>query len=245
MVLREEYTELPSTQDRAIELARAGAPDGTRVVARAQTAGRGRLDHAWNSPEGGLYVSVIVRDPPAPGSMLPLAVGTHLLDHLSAAYRLPLRLKWPNDLLVLEGEERPRKIAGVLVDRVVAPGGAKAVVGIGVNVRWPDDGPPSEIAARAAALAEFVHPPPSLVRIEEDVAASIDRTSAVLASPEGSDVVRRRCEELLYGLGRRVSVDGRMVGRIQGVGAEGELWVDSGGRRVAIRAGDVSVEDRR
>lgn len=243
MVLREEYTELPSTQERAIELARAGAPEGTRVVARLQTAGRGRLDHTWASPEGGLYVSVLVRDPRPVPSLLPLAVGAALLDHLDRAYRVPLRLKWPNDLLVVDGDRPPRKIAGILVDRVIAPSGPVAVVGVGMNVRWPDDGLAPDLAARIASLAEFVRPPPSLVRLEEDVAEAVDRTSRVLSTPAGPDLARRRCEELLYGRGRRVTVDGRMVGRIQGVGAEGELWVEADGRRIAIRSGEIRVEE--
>ena len=241
--LREEYTELPSTQDRAIELARGGAPEGTRVVARSQSAGRGRLDHAWASPEGGLYLSVLLRDPSPPSPMLPLAIGAHLLDHLGAAYRLPLRLKWPNDLLLVHDAQPPRKIAGVLVDRVVGPAGPVAVVGIGLNVRWPAEGAPDELSTRAASLSEFVHPPPPLVRLEEEVAEVVDRSSRVLGTREGADAVRRRCEELLYGRGRRVAVDGRMVGRIQGVGTDGELWVESGGRRVPIRDGDVTVEE--
>jgi BirA family biotin operon repressor/biotin-[acetyl-CoA-carboxylase] ligase len=243
MALREEYTELPSTQDRAIELARSGAPEGTRVVARLQTAGRGRLDHAWASPEGGLYLSMLLRDPGPPRPLLPLAVGAHLLDHLSGAYRLPLRLKWPNDLLVIHGAAPPRKIAGILVDRIASPAGPVAVVGIGVNVRSPPEELPDDLSPRVASLAEFVHPPPSLVRLEEEVAGVVDRSSRLLRAPEGPDSVRRRCEELLYGRGRRVTVDGRMVGRIQGVGTDGELWVQADGRRVAIRDGNVTVEE--
>ena len=68
MELREYYDELPSTQQRAIVLARAGAPEGTHVVAGRQRRGRGRLDHTWSSPDGGLYLSTIVRAPRAPSS---------------------------------------------------------------------------------------------------------------------------------------------------------------------------------
>ena len=58
---------LGSTSDEAKALAMAGAPHGTVVVAREQTAGRGRLDRAWWSPAGNLYLSVVLRPPPPGG----------------------------------------------------------------------------------------------------------------------------------------------------------------------------------
>jgi BirA family biotin operon repressor/biotin-[acetyl-CoA-carboxylase] ligase len=243
-VTREEYAELSSTQDRAIELVRAGAAEGSRVVARRQTAGRGRLDHRWTSPEGGLYVSVVLRDPPPPRTILPLAVGASLLDSLRSSYDLPLRLKWPNDLLVVRADGAPGKIAGILVDRLGAPElGSAAVVGIGLNVRAPPPKERLDLGPKVAFLSEFVDPVPGLERLEEEVVAATIGASRTLGEPHGAEAVRRRCERELYGVGRTAVVDGRLVGRIEGIGPDGELMLDTGFERVSIREGDVSIRE--
>ena len=115
--------------DEAQVLGRAGAPDGTVVVARRQTAARGRQGRAWVSPEGNLHVSVLLRPglPVARLTELGFVVALAVADVVDDA--LPdraARLKWPNDVLV-DGA----KVAGILVE--LAQDGA-AVVGVGVNV---------------------------------------------------------------------------------------------------------------
>ena len=146
---REWHPEIASTQDRAVALARAGAPAGTRVVAGRQTQGRGRLDHAWASPAGGLYLSLVLPSPPAHETLLPLALGAHLAREIECRYGVALALKWPNDLLWVEGGAPPRKVAGILVDRVPTPTGTwAAVAGIGINVS-PEASLPPGLAGRA------------------------------------------------------------------------------------------------
>ncbi len=103
---RELYDTLPSTQDRALSLARAGAPEGTRVIARRQTHGRGRLARSWESPEGGLYCSILLSRPSDHPGLLPLTVGARLASALRKEYAVPLVLKWPNDLLVHAPDRR-------------------------------------------------------------------------------------------------------------------------------------------
>ena len=73
-----------STMDEAKRLARAGAPDGTTVVAESMTAGRGTHGHAWHAPKGGLYVSIVVRDLQDP-HLLTLALGNAVADVLEVA----------------------------------------------------------------------------------------------------------------------------------------------------------------
>ena len=117
---RELYDSLPSTQDRALALARDGAPEGTRVVARRQSRGRGRLERAWESPEGGLYRSIVLSRPRDHFGLLPLTVGAVLASALRKEYSVPVVLKWPNDLLVLEPGRHPRKLSGILTDDVAS-----------------------------------------------------------------------------------------------------------------------------
>jgi len=242
---REAHDELPSTQDRAVALARAGAPEGTRVVARRQTHGRGRLDHSWVSPTGGLYLSIVLpaHGPAAP--MLSLALAARILDAFHQRHGVPVGLKWPNDLLVVVAGRPPRKLGGILVDRVVASGGAAvAVAGIGINVTLPRGAVPAELAGHVASLGEFVGPSPDLVALEEEVAALALEAAHALGSPEGTAAALRRCRELLYGVGLWASVDHGLRGRIAGLADDGALWLATGTDRVAIRAGDLRVEER-
>lgn len=116
-----------STNDEALAAGRAGAPHGWTVAARAQTAGRGRRGHVWESPRGNLYLSVVLRPQVGPSRLpgLAAACGLGVTDVLREA-----RLKWPNDLLA-EG----RKLAGILVEASRDNTGATfAVCGLGVNV---------------------------------------------------------------------------------------------------------------
>lgn len=120
--------QVGSTNDEALSLGRAGAAHGTAVAARRQSAGRGRRGHVWESPEGNLYLSVVLRPEVTPARVMGLAAacGLGVTDVLRGA-----SLKWPNDVLA-----RGRKLAGILVetardrdDRLFA------VCGVGVNVR--------------------------------------------------------------------------------------------------------------
>ncbi len=121
-----------STNDDARSLAAAGAPAGTAVAARRQTAGRGRRGHAWESPAGGLYLSVVLR-PPVPMSFFVGLPAVCALGALAAlrdnAGLAGAALKWPNDVLLGDG-----KLAGILVEAGSGADGPYAVCGIGVNL---------------------------------------------------------------------------------------------------------------
>jgi BirA family transcriptional regulator, biotin operon repressor / biotin---[acetyl-CoA-carboxylase] ligase len=242
---REHYAEVESTQDRAVALAKEGAAAGTRVVADRQTHGRGRLDHFWESPEGGLYLSVVLPAPTAHLSLLPLALGARLAESFGVAYDVPIRVKWPNDLVVVGEPGTPgRKLAGILVDHVPSPRfGTAAVAGVGVNVAANPLDFPSPLRGRMASLAEFVPGPVSLAEVEEVVVRRALEAAAGLWDPEGAEATRALCRRYLYGVGRRATVDGRELGTVAALGDEGELWLDAGTHRVAIRAGDLRLEE--
>jgi BirA family biotin operon repressor/biotin-[acetyl-CoA-carboxylase] ligase len=126
-----------TTMAECVSACRDGAPDGHVVVARRQSAGRGRTGRAWHSAdEGGLYCSLLLRgfaDAHAAAG-LTLAAGIGVFDAARTLGVPGLALKWPNDLLA-----GGRKLAGILTEWL--PDGA-AVVGIGFNAaqeRFPDD----------------------------------------------------------------------------------------------------------
>ena len=112
--------ETSSTNERARELAAAGAPHGTLVTTGLQTAGRGRQGRTWTAPAGrALLMSLVLRSFDA---LTPLRAGLAVADLAGPA----ARVKWPNDVLV-EGH----KVAGILVE--ARPQEAWAVLGIGCS----------------------------------------------------------------------------------------------------------------
>lgn len=108
------------------------------VVAACQTAGRGRRDRGWHSPPGGnLYFSLGWNFDPVPPALglLPLATAVVAARELEGLGTVAVGIKWPNDL-----ECRGRKLGGILVESQSAGGSQVAVaIGIGINVRMPDD----------------------------------------------------------------------------------------------------------
>jgi BirA family transcriptional regulator, biotin operon repressor / biotin---[acetyl-CoA-carboxylase] ligase len=151
-----------STQD----VARA-MPIGSVVVADHQSAGRGRLDRRWESPQGtALLVSFVLE----PNPLLSLAAGVASAE----ACGPDVRLKWPNDLL-LHG----RKLGGILVETTPE----RAICGIGINLTWAPEGAAKLEQPRDVLLVRLresierwtVAPPDAILRRWRELSATLGR----------------------------------------------------------------------
>lgn len=136
-----------STNDDLLEAGKQGAPHGTGLAARAQTAGRGRRGHKWDSTVGNLLLSIVLRPcvNPAKFSGLAAVSGLAVLEALEKqGLANEIRLKWPNDLVA-----RGRKLGGILAEAARDNEGKPfAVCGIGVNVNYtPQEVPDGGLAA--------------------------------------------------------------------------------------------------
>jgi len=240
---RYRYEEVTgSTQDVAKEEALAGAPEGTVVLANAQTAGRGRLQRSFiTQPGQSLALSVLLR--PAPRHLSPLTmVGALAVARaIEDTCGLHPALKWPNDVL-LGG----RKVAGILLE-ASSQGAAigAAILGIGLNVSLRTDAYP-EIAATATSLAEQLAPAPAPERAALLVAllqALEDYYEALRRDRPIYDEWRERLETI----GRQVRVHvGSTVedGVAEGVAADGALLLRrADGSLLRLLAGDVTLRE--
>jgi BirA family biotin operon repressor/biotin-[acetyl-CoA-carboxylase] ligase len=226
-----EKTETDSTNDDARKVAMAGAPHGAMVLAASQRAGRGRAGRSFLSPEGGLYMSVVLRPraPPHHWSVLPLLAGAAA----AAAMRgrgFPVEIKWPNDLLV-----GGRKLGGVLVGSRIGPD-PFAIVGFGVNLAGVPKG-----LDDATCLAHHGHAPDRRVLATLVLDALLVRAERLDASGPASVLpeVRALCSTL----GRRVEWEDRK-GVAADVADDGALLIDADGERVRVVAGDVRLRTR-
>lgn len=166
-----------STNDDLLEAGKLGAPHGTGLAARAQTAGRGRRGHKWDSTAGNLLLSIVVRPNvnPAKYSGLGAVCGLAVLKTLEKqGLATEIGLKWPNDLVA-----RGRKLGGILVEAARDNEGKPfAVCGIGVNVSYtPQEVPDGGLAA--IGLSDLNESVPSVdTLLDEIYSAVIDSVDA-------------------------------------------------------------------
>lgn len=160
--------------DLRAAVAAGKAEPGHVVVAEFQRAGRGRLDRTWESPPGaGLLFSVLVDPGTVPverWGWLPLLSGLAIAEAGRHAAGVELRVKWPNDVLSLDG----RKVAGVLCERVDLGARGLAIVGIGLNVSTTaEELPVSHAGSLAMAGATSLDRPALLAAILERLEARV------------------------------------------------------------------------
>jgi BirA family biotin operon repressor/biotin-[acetyl-CoA-carboxylase] ligase len=228
--------ETGSTNDDARRLAQEGAPEGTVVVARSQTAGRGRLGRSWHSPEGsGLYLSIVLRpaEPLDRVGRYALAAALAAVETCHGTGAIAARIKWPNDVLV-EG----RKVAGVLAELRSGKGGAELVLGFGINVRTPDDGYPAELASIVTSLSAAAGRPVSLAETAPMLLSALG-TWVDRLRRDGWEEVREAFVRYAPGVdGARVTLRGGAIGTTRGLDATGALLVETQGGVVPVHAGE-------
>jgi BirA family biotin operon repressor/biotin-[acetyl-CoA-carboxylase] ligase len=228
-----------STSDLAAERARAGAPAGLVIAADRQTGGRGRLGRTWHSPAGeNLYVSLLLR-PARPAAEIPpltLLAGAAVARAVAAPGVAP-RLKWPNDVQLVDAAGARRKLAGVLTEMASAGDRVEhVIVGIGINVNAREF--PAELADRATSLLLATGRP-------------IDRAALLAAvlnafEPLYDEFVRRGPAVAVDAFGayaalpERCRVDDRLQGVALGVDPDGALRLrDDAGRIHRVISGEV------
>ncbi len=224
----EWLVDTDSTNQHLLDAARAGAPDGLVVVADHQRAGRGRLGRTWSAPPGAsLLVSVLLRPELAADRrhLVVMAAAVAMADAVAETTGVTAELKWPNDMLVGN-----RKLAGILAEAA----GDAVVVGIGVNLQWPEI--PAELEGIATACNLEGGRPASR---EQVLAVFLGGYEARLADLDGT---RRAYRAMLGTIGRLVRVerpDGALVGTATDIDDAGRLLVEVDGTVEAISAGDV------
>ena len=220
--------ETASTNDRARELAEAGAPSGSIVTADEQSAGRGRRGRVWSAPAGtGLLFSAVLRPLGLEHALLPLAVPLAVCEAIEAVAPVEARVKWPNDVWLGEA-----KVAGVLIE---ARPPDWAVIGIGVNVAIADEDFPADLRWPATSIGHGARVGDVRDALCEALGAWVDAEHAATLSAFG------RRDALA---GRRLTWEGG-PGPGSGIGAgiddRGHLLVElTDGERIALGSGEVS-----
>jgi BirA family biotin operon repressor/biotin-[acetyl-CoA-carboxylase] ligase len=233
------YDTIGSTNAEGLSLARAGERGLLWIVARCQTAGRGRRGRAWVSEAGNLYASLLLIEPSPPERAAELSFVAALALHDTISRRIPglaarLALKWPNDVLI----DR-HKFAGILIEGE----GAAVVIGIGVNCAHHPAG--TEFSATDLASAGVRATPESLFG---PLSAAIVTRLAQWDRGAGFSAIRADWMARAASLGKPIRMalpEGERSGLFEGIDERGCLVLRlSDGTMQAIAAGDVLAGPR-
>ncbi len=223
-----------STNTRIKRLAAQGAPDKTVVIAAAQSAGRGRKGRSFASPEGGLYLSMLLR-PGCPAeeslSITPSAA-VAVCRAVEQVSGLCCGIKWPNDV-VLGG----KKLCGILTESASDENGLYLVVGIGVNVNTAAF--PPELDHVAISLYRYSGKKTELETMARQLVSELDRMVDCWKENKGACLEEYRA--LCVNCGREVLAAGRRAKALS-IFDDFSLLVEyPEGTRENIRFGEVSV----
>jgi len=236
------YDSIDSTNLKARELAAAGAPQGTTVIAGQQTAGRGRMGRSFSSPEGmGVYLSLILRPACKPAQLMHLtcAVAVAVCHALERTAGIRPGIKWINDL-VLE----KRKLGGILTELSISPTTGLvdyAIVGIGINCLQETEDFPQELQSIATSLrlATGKAIPP------ESVAAAMVEKLADMALFTQKAQIMDRYKANCITLGQDIQLlraDTIRYGKAVDLDENGSLIVEfPAGNREIISSGEASI----
>jgi BirA family biotin operon repressor/biotin-[acetyl-CoA-carboxylase] ligase len=231
--------EIASTNSEAMRLVGAGEAAPFWVLADRQTAGRGRSGRKWGSVSGNLFASHAVRlKLPAPRAyQLSLVAGVAALDAVRAVgpASLPLRLKWPNDILIGQS-----KVGGILIESTQGKEALDAIIGIGLNIADH----PRDIAVQVTHLSAYGEFPAPRIFLDL-LAQSMDSWLERWRGGEGFSAVRLAWLERSGAAGEQITInagEGPVTGRFEGLDEEGALiLLDREGRVRRFNFGDVSL----
>lgn len=236
------YDSLPSTNTLAKEMAAKGAEEGTVIIAREQTGGRGRLGRSFSSPAGlGLYLSVILRPNCKPEKLMHLtcAAGAAAAHAIEKAVGFRPGIKWANDLVWGK-----RKLGGILTELGFDGEGRVcwAVVGIGINCAHTPEDFPEDIRSIAASLSmaagKTIAPmylAPCLIMALQEMAEKLMDSKAImgfyrkLCITLSQPVCILRGDTVRYGKALEIQDDGALIVEF------------SDGHTEAVASGEVSV----
>ena len=207
-----QLSEIGSTNEY-VKSELSDAPEGTVVIADIQTAGKGRMGRDWYSPEGGLWMSVLLQH--SENCLIPLTAGVAICEAFGS-YDIRSNIKWPNDIL-LNG----KKVAGVLTEVI----DDKVILGIGVNLNvrhFPED-----LTGKASSILIETRKHVDAHAFCQNLCKSLDENYSILKD-EQVDTLLAKWRDYSVMIGRDVTInlpDRTVVGRVLDIDRRGGLIV--------------------
>ncbi|MFQ5911719.1 MAG: biotin--[acetyl-CoA-carboxylase] ligase [Nitrospinota bacterium] len=236
------YASIGSTNDEAFRLEeRERIPEGTAVIADAQTQGKGRSGRNWfSAPGAGLYLSVLLRPAKRGPSPFPLTLvaGVAVATALERQVGRPPRLKWPNDLRY-EG----LKVGGILTEARANPDRVTSVVvGIGINLSQLPEHFPPDLRQTATSVAVATGRRPDRAELAAKVLDELD-AGYRLWLQRGLGPVAEAWRRMASTLGRKVRAVKNGIaleGLAEDLAEDGSLVIQTPAGPARIQSGEVT-----
>jgi len=235
------FNTIDTTQNFALEIVTRNNMNGTIIIAKKQTGGRGRVKRKWKSHVGGIWMSIIIH--PKFGvsftTLVPIAISLALCMAIEKTLKIKPELKWPNDVTV-----KGKKVAGVLVDASIVSNEIEyMIIGVGINFKIK----PIELANAIKKTPNF-YGVTTLVKKDENSLPllhqflhELENVFQMIDSKHTRKIVNQWTERSST-LGRNVSIvtgNGRMNGKAVKIDNDGALIISKGKKAEKILVGDI------
>ena len=235
------FSTIDTTQNFAMKIVRRNNMNGTIIIAKKQTGGRGRMKRKWKSPVGGIWLSIILH--PKFGisftTLVPIAISLALCMAIEKTLKIKPELKWPNDV-TLNG----KKVAGVLVDASIVSNEIEyMIIGVGINFKIK----PTELANTIKKTPNFYG---VTTLVKKDVNSlpllhqflyELENIFHMIDSKHIKKIVNQWTKRSST-IGRNVSIvtgNGRISGKAVKIDTDGALIISNGKKVEKILAGDI------
>jgi len=238
------FDSTDSTQNFAMEIASNDKENGTVVISKKQTGGRGRMKRKWKSPTGGIWMSIIIHPKfdVSYTTLVPIATSLALCMAIEKILKIKPELKWPNDV-TLKG----KKVAGVLVDTSIISNEIENVVlGIGINFKIK----PHELASTIKKTPNF-YGVATLVKKNEKALPLVQQflyeleNVFQLINSRRIKKIKSEWTKRSSTIGRNVSIitgEGNINGKAVKIDSDGALIISKGKKAEKILVGDITYD---
>ncbi len=238
------FDSTDSTQNFAMEIASNDKENGTVVISKKQTGGRGRMKRKWKSPTGGIWMSIIIHPKfdVSYTTLVPIATSLALCMAIEKILKIKPELKWPNDV-TLKG----KKVAGVLVDTsIISNEIENMVLGIGINFKIK----PHELASTIKKTPNF-YGVATLVKKNERALPLVHQflyeleNVFQLINSRRIKKIKSEWTKRSSTIGRNVSIitgEGNINGKAVKIDSDGALIISKGKKAEKILVGDITYD---
>ena len=236
------FDSTDSTQNFAMEIASNDKENGTVIISKKQTMGRGRMKRKWKSPTGGIWMSIIIHPKfdVSYTTLVPIATSLALCMAIEKILKIKPELKWPNDV-TLKG----KKVAGVLVDTsIISNEIENMVLGIGINFKIK----PHELASTIKITPNF-YGVATLVKKNERALPLVHQflyeleNVFQLINSRRIRKIKNEWTKRSSTIGRNVSIitsEGNVNGKAVKIDSDGALIISNGKKAERILVGDIT-----
>jgi len=239
----QHFDELDSTNQEAMRQAMSGAHEGLVVVAKTQTAGKGRLGRTWHTIDQALAMTILLRPNIQALDVPKMSLLAGVAAHEALSLFVPqVGIKWPNDLLI-----HGKKVSGILTEMRCESTNVQAVViGLGINISRPETIWPEDIQQAATDLSTAAG---KIIKKEDVLTAVLESLDVWYARflQEGFAPIHQAWWDAHVASGEKVRVfDGNdyIEGIAIALAKDGALCLLVNGKEQRIIAGDVSLMDK-